>query len=190
MMIPLTKEACERHAMIPPPPQSTVKPDKKEKRRKGKALIADCCKGQTVCNQRSKQCCWKSGREQCINSGNGFNTALEPTEPLPPAKGRWLANENLQWHNELKSDIAMLISNEDEQLDLLEVFCSPTSTMTQTANNSGLKAERWTKEDFDLSRPPGYMQAAYFWGSWSQNASGCRQSVDRFQSCKMPINGT
>ena len=54
----------------------------------------------------------------------------------------------------------MLIKQKTDQLDLLEVFCSPTSTMTQTANNSGLKAKRWTKEDFDLSRPSGYLQAA------------------------------
>ena len=32
--------------------------------------------------------------------------------------------------------------------------------MTQTANKSGFRAERWTKEDFDLSRPSGYSQAA------------------------------
>ena len=56
----------------------------------------------------------------------------------------------------------MLIHNKDEQLDLLEVFCSPSSTMTQTANNSGLKAERWTIDDVDLSRPSGYYQAAYW----------------------------
>ena len=54
----------------------------------------------------------------------------------------------------------MLIKHEQDPLDLLEVFCSPTSTMTQTANKSGLRAERWTKEDFDLSRPSGYIQAA------------------------------
>ena len=100
------------------------------------------------------------GREQCEESGNGTDTAPEPTEPLPPAKGKRLANENLKWHAELKSDIAMLIRQEQDPLDLLEVFCSPTSTMTQTANNSGLKAERWTKDDFDLSRPSGYIQVA------------------------------
>ena len=54
----------------------------------------------------------------------------------------------------------MLIHNPEEQLDLLEVFCSPSSTMTQTANNSGLKAERWTIDEFDLSRESGYFQAA------------------------------
>ena len=101
------------------------------------------------------------GKGQREESGNGSDTAPEPTEPLPPAKGKWLANENLKWHNELKSDIAMLIKREQDPLDLLEVFCSPTSTMTQTANNSGLNAERWTNDDFDLSRPSGYLQAAH-----------------------------
>ena len=100
------------------------------------------------------------GREQCEESGHGSDTAPEPTEPLPLAKGKWLANANLKWHSELKSDIAMLIKHEQGPLDLLEGFCSPTSTMTQTANKSGLRAERWTKEDFDLSRPSGYIQAA------------------------------
>ena len=42
-----------------------------------------------------------------------------------------------------------------EQTDLVEVLCSPTSTLTKTAQSHGLKAERWTKEDFDLSRPSG-----------------------------------
>ena len=41
--------------------------------------------------------------------------------------------KNLKWHSELKSDIAMLIKHEQDPLDLLEVFCAPTSTMTQTA---------------------------------------------------------
>ena len=53
----------------------------------------------------------------------------------------------------------MLIKNTTEQLDVLEVFCSPTSMMTQTANNSGLRAARWTQDDFDLSRPSGCLQA-------------------------------
>ena len=68
--------------------------------------------------------------------------------------------QNQKWHSELKSDIAMLIKHEQDPLDLLEVFCSTTSTMTITTHNSGLRAERWTKEDFDLSRPSGYIQAA------------------------------
>ena len=74
---------------------------------------------------------------------------------LSPAKGRWLAKENEKWHKELKTDIAMLLKDGKEQTDLVEVFCSPTSTLTKTAQSHGLKAERWTKEDFDLSRPSG-----------------------------------
>ena len=49
----------------------------------------------------------------------------------------------------------MLLKGGKEHIDLVEVFCSPTSTMTKTAQNAGLKAERWTKEDFDLSKPSG-----------------------------------
>ena len=49
----------------------------------------------------------------------------------------------------------MLLKDGKEQTDLVEVFCSPTSTLTKTAQSHGLKAERWTKEDFDLSRPSG-----------------------------------
>ena len=85
------------------------------------------------------------GREQCEESGNGTDTAPEPTEPRPPAKGKWLANENLRRHAELKSDIVMLIRQEQDPLDLLEAFCSQNSMMTKTAKESGLKAERWTK---------------------------------------------
>ena len=36
----------------------------------------------------------KGRQGQCEESGNGFDTAPEPTEPLPPAKGKWLAKEN------------------------------------------------------------------------------------------------
>ena len=74
---------------------------------------------------------------------------------LSPAKGRWLAKDNEKWHKELKTDIAMLLKDGKDQMDLVEVFCSPTSNLTKAAQSHGLKAERWTKEDFDLSRPSG-----------------------------------
>ena len=56
MMIPLTKEACERHATLLPPPQPTVKPNRKKKG-KEKVFVADCCEGHMVCHHGSKQCC-------------------------------------------------------------------------------------------------------------------------------------
>ena len=86
---------------------------------------------------------------------------------LSPAKGRWLAKENEKWHKDLKTDIAMLLKDGKEQLDLLEVFCSPTSTMTSTAQSHGLRSERWTKADFDLSKP-----------------SGCKMAMDRLRQLK------
>ena len=49
----------------------------------------------------------------------------------------------------------MLFKDEKEHIELVEVFCSPTSTMTKTAQGAGLNAERWTKADFDLSKPSG-----------------------------------
>ena len=59
-----------------------------------------------------------------------------------------------KWHTELRTDIAMLIHNNDKQVDLVEVVCSPTSRLTQTAQGATLKAEQWTKDDFDLSNHP------------------------------------
>ena len=95
------------------------------------------------------------GREQLEES----SAAPEPTEPLPPSKGKWLAQENERWHKELRTDIAMLVHNKEEHMDLLEVFCEPTSQLTTSARGAGLKAERWSKEDFDLSRPAGCQAA-------------------------------
>ena len=53
----------------------------------------------------------------------------------------------------------MLVHNKDKHMDLLEVFCEPTSQLTTSAKGAGLKAERWTKEDFDLSQPAGRQAA-------------------------------
>merc|ERR1711994_606699 len=46
-----------------------------------------------------------------------------------------------------------------KRMDLLEVLCAPTSQLTTSARDAGLKAERWTKEDFDLSQPAGWQAA-------------------------------
>ena len=85
----------------------------------------------------------KTGREP-----QEEDVAPEPTEPLPPHKGRWLVKENDKWHKELRTDIAMLIHNKDKHMDLVEVFCSPTSQLTNTAQGANLKSERWTRNDF------------------------------------------
>ena len=53
----------------------------------------------------------------------------------------------------------MLVHNKDKHMDLLEVFCEQTSQLTTSARGAGLKAERWTKEDFDLSQPAGCQAA-------------------------------
>ena len=43
-------------------------------------------------------------------------------------------------------------------IGLVGAFCSPTSQLTATAHDAGLNTERWTSEDFDLSRPSGCEQ--------------------------------
>ena len=53
----------------------------------------------------------------------------------------------------------MLLDNRKKNLDLVEVFCSPTSQLTTTAQNANLKAERWTRQDFDLSKQSGFERA-------------------------------
>ena len=80
-MIPLTKEACERYDMTPPPPQPTAKRSRKQGKEKPSKFADAIAK---------KATCWKHGREQPEDS----NAALEPTEPLPPSKGKWLVQEH------------------------------------------------------------------------------------------------
>ena len=53
----------------------------------------------------------------------------------------------------------MLLKENKKDIDLIEVFCSPTSQLTTTAHHAGLDTGRWTIEDFDLSRPSGCEQA-------------------------------
>ena len=80
----------------------------------------------------------------------GGDTDPEPTIPLPPSKARWIANENDNWHKDLRTDIAMLMRSHNKNLDLVEAFCSPTSQLTKTPQDANLKAERWTGNEFDL----------------------------------------
>ena len=58
--------------------------------------------------------------------------------------------EHNQWHQQLKTNLAMWVRN-DNAMGLIEVFSSPNSRLTQTAQDAKLKAERWTIEEFDLS---------------------------------------
>ena len=76
------------------------------------------------------------------------------------ANGRWLLKEQADLHTQISTDIAMSLSDKTGNIDLLEVFCSPTSQLTHTAHNSGMDAERWTSNDFDRSTVSGYQQAA------------------------------
>ena len=128
-------------------------------------------------------CCRKTGKGQYEKKGD---TAPEPTELLPPAKGRWLAKEHAKWHRELKTDIAMLLKDGKEQIDLVEAFCSPTLTMTKTAQNVGLKAERWTKKDVDLSKPSGCQLAMERLKELKPKRLWLPQSVDFLRLYKMP----
>ena len=95
----------------------------------------------------------KTGVEQTLE-----DVAPEPIQPLPPTKAKWLAKEHDHLHKELKTDLAMLIQN-NNTMDLIEVFCSPNSRLTQTAQDAKLKAERWTIEELDLSRTDHLEQA-------------------------------
>ena len=85
--------------------------------------------------------------------------APELNKSLPPHTLKWLTKENEKWHRQLKTDIAMLIHSEDKQADLVEVFCGPTSPLAKNAENANLKVERWTLQDFDLSKPSGCKSA-------------------------------
>ena len=98
---------------------------------------------------------------------NGSIIALEPLTPLPPTKARWIIKENENWQKELQTDIAMLLNSPKKNLDLVEVFCSPTSQLTKSAQNANLDVERWTRTDFDLSTP-----------------SGCQKALDRLREVR------
>ena len=54
MMIPLTKEACEKHAVTSPPPKPTARPNRREKQNEKSLTAAGCsCEGRTVCHRES-----------------------------------------------------------------------------------------------------------------------------------------
>ena len=81
---------------------------------------------------------WYLESETGVEQREGSKTALEPTIPLP-SKARWVAKENGTWHTELRIDLAMLINSPDKNLDFVEVFCSPTSQLTKTAQDAHLR---------------------------------------------------
>ena len=56
-------------------------------------------------------------------------------------------------------DIASLLKHGVSGTDLIEAFCSHDSMLTKVAQQAGLKCERWTIDDFDLSTEEGYEQA-------------------------------
>ena len=56
------------------------------------------------------------------------------------------------------TDLACAL-NHSGDIELIEAFCSQDSMLTKVACRSGLKAERWTIDDFDLSSERGYLLA-------------------------------
>ena len=77
---------------------------------------------------------------------------------LPPSKGRWIRKEALNFQKELMTDIACAL-NHRGKTDLIEAFCSKDSMLTNVARQNGMKAERWTIDDYDLSSEAGYQLA-------------------------------
>ena len=56
-------------------------------------------------------------------------------------------------------DIAMLLDHRGK-IDLVETFCPHDSMLTKVALLSGMTAERWMIDDFDLSTESGFAEAA------------------------------
>ena len=54
---------------------------------------------------------------------------------------------------------AALLLNKHGDTDLVEVCCSHDSMLTHVAENSGMTAERWTIDDFDMSTELGFEHA-------------------------------
>ena len=57
VMIPLTREACERHSITPPPPQPTTKPTRKKKGKEKAFVVDGCCERRSVCHRSPMLCC-------------------------------------------------------------------------------------------------------------------------------------
>ena len=69
---------------------------------------------------------------------------------LSPSKGNWIQSEVLQFQKSMMKDVALLLSQHGDT-DLVEVCCSHDSMLSHVAQSSGMAAERWTIDDFDLS---------------------------------------
>ena len=73
-------------------------------------------------------------------------------------------------------------------MDLVEAFCSPKSMMTQTAQKAGLKAERWTKDGFDLETEEGYQAAEKRLRKLRPKRLGLSPECGPFPKCKTSTN--
>ena len=81
-----------------------------------------------------------------------------PLPVLSPSKRKWLKQETLSFQKTTMTDIATLLSHHTN-MDLAEAFCSHDSMMTKIAQQSGMTAERWTINDYDLSTESGFAAA-------------------------------
>ena len=52
------------------------------------------------------------------------------------------------------------VTHVPNSLKLIELCAEPDSRLTETALTMGIQAERWTKDDFDLSTDIGYLRAS------------------------------
>ena len=55
--------------------------------------------------------------------------------------------------------IAVLLNHGGGNKDFVDIFCSHESMLTKVAQQAGLKSERWTIDDFDLSTEEGFLRA-------------------------------
>ena len=84
----------------------------------------------------------------------------------------------------------MLLNGTRRKMDLIEVFCSPNSMMTHTAQKAGLNAERWTKDDFDLETEEGYQAAEQRLRKLRPKRLWLSPECGPFPKCKTSTNET
>ena len=147
LLIPLTKEACDRHktSRTSPPPWTRTK---ENMARVATVQGADEGRsGKEQCNDPVRR---RRAREGTTPEPSNASVDNDDTFLLPPSKGKWIQKEYADLQKQLHVDIAMLLNKNHGETDLVEVFCGSQSMMTTIAQRSGLKAERWTKDDVDL----------------------------------------
>ena len=93
-------------------------------------------------------------------TGPGMPSGPAETVLLSPSKKRWIQRESSQFQKSMMKDVALLL-NYDKDIDLVEAFCSHDSMLTKVAQLSGMTAERWTLDDFDLATESGFAEAEY-----------------------------